>query len=75
MILKLKDIQITGLPSPYCHFEYREDKYISAFNFSGGLLYDMTYTGDNLTLTKSVDGTRPDAGQHYELRATYSYYD
>ncbi|MBX3240728.1 MAG: hypothetical protein KIT80_00170 [Chitinophagaceae bacterium] len=66
--LKLKDIQIAGLPSPYYHFEYREDKYISAFNFSGGLLYNMIYTGDNLTSMKCEDGTSPGS-------INYSYHD
>jgi hypothetical protein len=51
--LKLKDIRIAGRPSPYYYFEYREDKYISGFNFSNGLIYDMIYTGDNLTQMKN----------------------
>ncbi|MES1219382.1 MAG: hypothetical protein ABUT20_28020 [Bacteroidota bacterium] len=60
--LKLKDINMTNLPSPYYHFEYRDDKHISNFNFSDGLIYDMTYTGDNLTLMKNnTDGTTKDS--------------
>lgn len=66
--LKLKDIQIAGLPSPYYHFEYRENKYISAFSFSGGLLYDLTYTGDHLTSMNRIDG----AGRG---NISYSYHD
>jgi len=53
--LKLKDINIRNLPSPYYHFEYKDDKHISNFNFSSGLMiYDMTYTGDDLTLMKNT---------------------
>jgi hypothetical protein len=64
--LKLKDINITGLPSPYYHFEYRDDKYISSFNFSNGLIYDMTYTGDDLTLMKNnTTGTRDSLKYNY----------
>lgn len=67
--LKLKDIRIAGLPSTYYHFEYREDKYISGFNFSNGLIYDMIYTGDNLTLMKNkTTGTSPG-------RISYGYTD
>ncbi|MBX3257519.1 MAG: hypothetical protein KF862_25560 [Chitinophagaceae bacterium] len=65
--LKLKNIQITGLPSPYYHFEYRDDKYISGFNFSNGLIYEMDYTGDDLTLMKNnTAGASPE-------RISYSY--
>jgi hypothetical protein len=67
--LKLKDINIGSLPSPYYHFEYRDDKYISSFDFSNGLIYDMTYTGDNLTLMKNnTAGTTKDS-------VKYSYTD
>ena len=60
--LKLKDIDIASLPSPYYHFEYRDDKHISGFNFSNGLIYDITYTGDDLTLMKNnTDGTSKDS--------------
>jgi hypothetical protein len=53
--LKLKDINIRNLPSPYYHFEYRDDKHISNFDFSSGLrTYAMMYTGDDLTLMKST---------------------
>ncbi|MBX2925900.1 MAG: hypothetical protein KF746_27135 [Chitinophagaceae bacterium] len=65
--LRLKDIRIAGLPSPYYHFEYREDKYISGFNFSNGLIYDVTYTGSDLALMKSnTAGASPE-------RISYGY--
>lgn len=60
--LKLKDIDIGSLPSPYYHFEYRDDKHLSSFNFSNGLIYDITYTGDDLTLMKNnTAGTSKDS--------------
>ena len=60
--LKLKDIDIASLPSPYYHFEYSGDKHISSFNFSNGLIYDITYTGDDLTLMKNnTAGTSKDS--------------
>jgi hypothetical protein len=53
--LKLKDINIRSLPSPYYHFEYKDDKQISSFNFSSGLMiYEMTYTGDDLTRMRNT---------------------
>jgi len=60
--LKLKDINIRNLPSPYYHFEYRDDKHISSFNFASGLIYDIAYTGDDLTLMKNnTAGTSKDS--------------
>src|SRR5688500_1789382 len=50
--LKLKDITIRNLPSPYYHFEYGNNNRISAFNFSQVWTYDLTYSGNNLTLMK-----------------------
>lgn len=59
---KLKEINITGSLTPYYHFEYNSDKQISNFNFSNGLIYDITYTGDNLTLMKNnTAGTSKDS--------------
>jgi hypothetical protein len=53
--LKLKDINVRSLPAPYYHFEYKDDKRISAFNFSSGLMiYDMTWSGDELTMMKNI---------------------
>jgi hypothetical protein len=65
--LKLKDINIAGLPSPYYHFEYSDDKHISRFDFSNGLIYDVTYTGDDLTLMKnnSPFGNKDSIKYHY----------
>ena len=51
--LKLTDISIDGLPAPYYHFDYLDDRHISDLNFGNGLLYKMTYAGDNLTLMKN----------------------
>jgi hypothetical protein len=60
--VKLKDIHITSLPSPYYHFDYRDDKHISSFNFANGLIYDVAYTGDDLTLMKNnTSGTSKDS--------------
>ncbi|MGC4035209.1 MAG: hypothetical protein QM764_04545 [Chitinophagaceae bacterium] len=64
--LKLKDISRGIFPSPYYHFEYRDDKYIAVFNFSNGLNYDMTYNGDNLTLMKNnTEGTTKDSIKYH----------
>jgi hypothetical protein len=50
--LKLKDITIRNLPSPYYHFEYGNNNRISAFNFSQVWTYDMSYSGNDLNLMK-----------------------
>jgi hypothetical protein len=59
--LKLKNITIGSLPAPYYHFEYSNNNHISSFNFGNGLLYDMQYKGDDLTLmTNNSPGTTKD---------------
>lgn len=64
--LKLKNIDIVGSLTPYYHFEYRDLKHISSFNFSNGLIYDMTYAGDDLTLMKNnTAGTSKDSVKYY----------
>ena len=53
--LRLKDIVVLNLPSPYYHFEYGNDGHISKFDFATGWFYNMSYTGDNLTLMNNIN--------------------
>src|SRR6476620_4338335 len=55
--LKLKDIVIQNLPSPYYHFEYDNDGRISKFDFATGWFYGMTYSGNNITLMKDYNAS------------------
>jgi hypothetical protein len=53
--LKLKEINIRSLPSPYYHFDYSDATHISSYNFSSGLMiYDMQYSGTKLSSMKNT---------------------
>jgi len=48
--LKLKDMVVSGLPSPYYHFAYNDSGYIAKAIFASGLsFYDMSYTNKKLS--------------------------
>jgi hypothetical protein len=48
--LKLKDINVPGLPSPFYHFEYNNSGNVSVEGFEAGLkIYNVHYDGKNIT--------------------------
>lgn len=64
--LKLKDLNIGNLSSLNYHFDYTDAKHISSFNSPNGLTYDITYSGNNLTLMKNnTSGTRDSVKYNY----------
>lgn len=45
----LKDITIPNLPSPYYHFEYNADSFVTKTNFASGYtIYDVLYEGNRI---------------------------
>ncbi len=55
--VKLKDINIRYLPSPYYHFEYNDTGNITLANFSSGLRnYNVSYSGKNIvSMENTID--------------------
>jgi hypothetical protein len=49
-LLKLKDVVVSSLPSPYYHFQYNSSGAVSQAVFASGLsFYDVAYSGKNVT--------------------------
>jgi hypothetical protein len=56
----LKDVIVTGLPSPYYRFEYDADKYVTEINFADGFnIYELEYSNKKLSkMTNSRIGNQ-----------------
>lgn len=53
--VRLKDIIIERLPSPYYHFEYNDSGYITQANWQSGLrIYDLSYSGRKITQLQNL---------------------
>jgi hypothetical protein len=54
-LVKLKDINVRTLPSPYYHFEYNDTGNITIAGFQGGLrIYDVDYSGKNIASMQNI---------------------
>jgi hypothetical protein len=53
--VRLKDMIVDRLPSPYFHFEYNDSGYITLANWQSGLrIYDLNYSGRKLTQLQNL---------------------
>jgi hypothetical protein len=53
-LIKVKDVTLSHLPSPYYHLEYNNDGQITIADFSSGLLhYEVNYTGKNISFMQN----------------------
>jgi hypothetical protein len=58
-LVKLKDMNIRSLPSPYYHFDYTDSGNIARVSFSGGLaVYDVSYVGNDILKMENKGGNR-----------------
>jgi len=56
-LVKLKDINIRYLPSPYYHFEYNDTGNITRAGYSSGLrIYDVSYGGKDIASMQNTIG-------------------
>ena len=47
--VKLRDVVIRNLPSPYYHFEYNSDSMATKVDFASGFsIYDVVYNGSKI---------------------------
>ncbi|HMH23260.1 MAG TPA: hypothetical protein VK563_15855 [Puia sp.] len=57
--VKLKDMNVRSLPSPYYHFDYTDSGNIARAGFSGGLaVYDISYAGKDILKMENKAGNR-----------------
>jgi hypothetical protein len=76
----LKEINIPNLPSPYYHFEYNMTGQPVTASFASGLfMYDITYSGGNISEMKNTIIVNKDRLQYYyddaDRVTTVSYAD
>ncbi|MEO5562422.1 MAG: hypothetical protein ABIR18_03280 [Chitinophagaceae bacterium] len=65
----LKDIVVSGLPSPFYHLEYNTANKITFASFAAGFkMYDVVFNGDKMTEMKNNTAINKDKLQ-------YSYYN
>ena len=68
--MQLKDINLSGLPSPYYHFEYADTAHISRLDFSGGLrMYNINYDGNNISSMQSFGPNKDKLQYKYDKGA------
>lgn len=55
--LKLKDVTIRNLPSPFYHFEYNDSGKITSLNYQSGLrVFDVKYDGEKIiSMENTID--------------------
>ena len=68
-LLKLKDVTVNNLPSPYYHFEYNDTGNITLAEFSAGIKsYQVTYAGKDIASMLNT----ADPGNNVKLDYVYN---